>query len=181
MWIPVLFYIAIILFSFALVVIDECKKGTLATRLRCAARNLGFRHTHLRRIASHSTILLASMLITVTVLIVTANILGANDAGKVSEKINERIQNNPWMLFYLLTIGVIAEETFFRGYLVEQFGVVFSATIFALSHITYGSVVEVIGAFLLGLILAYGFKKAGSLWPAILAHQSYNSIMFLML
>jgi len=71
---------------------------------------------------------------------------------------------------------VTAEELFFRGFLVKQIGVIGSSIAFAAVHVFYFSIGEVIGAFLLGLLLAYYFKKNNTLYPNIAAHIGYNLI-----
>ena len=78
------------------------------------------------------------------------------------------------VLAYLIVVRGISEEIFFRGFLVKRIGVLGSSLIFALAHIMYFSVAEVIGTFVLGLLLALAFRKNRNLVPNIFAHMLYN-------
>ncbi len=80
------------------------------------------------------------------------------------------------MLWYFLTVRVFAEEVFFRGFLAKHAGALVSSVLFALAHFAYGSVVEVAGAFALGLVLAAAFGQNKNLVPNILAHFFYNLV-----
>ena len=82
-------------------------------------------------------------------------------------------------------IGPIAEEIFFRGFvlpgLVKQFGVVrsllLSSFLFGIFHFDPGAVVP---TFTLGLALGWVYLKTGSIWPAIFAHGLHNSLAIMM-
>ena len=100
-------------------------------------------------------------------------IVSLNDTAKVEQKISS---TGPLLLGYLFIVRVTAEEWFFRGFLVKQIGILGSSIAFAAVHAFYFSIAEVIGAFFLGLLLAYYFKKNNSLYPNIIAHISYNVI-----
>jgi membrane protease YdiL (CAAX protease family) len=52
--------------------------------------------------------------------------------------------------------------------------VIFSAFVFGLLHFAYGSIVEVIGALLIGVVLGATFKITRNITPCILAHMVYN-------
>ncbi len=86
---------------------------------------------------------------------------------------------SPFLLIYLLVVRVFLEEWFFRGFLVSKMGVLFSAALFGIAHYGYGSIVEVTGAFILGIVLAYYFKRLKNLYPLYAAHFLYNSIVIL--
>jgi membrane protease YdiL (CAAX protease family) len=78
-------------------------------------------------------------------------------------------------------LGPIAEEIFFRGFvlpgLVKRFGVVrallLSSLIFGLFHIDPGAIVP---TFALGLVLGWVYLKTGSIWPAMFAHGLHNTV-----
>lgn len=78
-------------------------------------------------------------------------------------------------------VAPIAEETFFRGFILggigKRFGygwgVVVSALLFSLAHMQPGALLPI---FILGLLLAWLYIKTGSIWPCILTHFAYNSI-----
>ena len=103
--------------------------------------------------------------------------IGIRDMWKVSEKVLEA----PRLLVMLLfIIPPISEELLFRGVLMNRFGVFISTFIFALGHFFYGSIANIIGAFFIGLLYAYIYKKTGSLLPGIAAHAGYNFIAVLL-
>jgi membrane protease YdiL (CAAX protease family) len=84
----------------------------------------------------------------------------------------------------LLLLPPIAEEVFFRGFLLSGFrrkrnaavAVVIVAAIFAVFHMQPA---KYLPTFLIGLWLGYVVVATGSLWPAILAHLANNSIPLL--
>jgi membrane protease YdiL (CAAX protease family) len=84
-------------------------------------------------------------------------------------------------IFYLFVIRVFLEEWFFRGFLVNRIGVYLSSLLFAIGHISYGSIVEVIGAFILGVVLGKYYLKTKNLWVNYLAHFLYNFSAFLLM
>ncbi len=93
----------------------------------------------------------------------------------------------PWGLVLALLLGGIvapfAEEVFFRGYLYaglrELWGrgwaLFVSSLAFAALHFTPGVLPPI---FLIGLILAYIYERADSLWPSIALHSAINTIAF---
>lgn len=98
---------------------------------------------------------------------------GINDQEKVAEKIGGLPL---YILAFAVILAPLSEELFFRGLLVPRLGILGSSALFSLSHITYGSVVEVAGVFLVGIILGYVFRRSGSIAPCILSHMLYNGI-----
>lgn len=86
--------------------------------------------------------------------------------------------------FYLLVFAVllapISEELFFRAFLASRYGIIISSIVFAVAHVFYNSIFEIIGAFFIGLALSYYFVKKSNLIACIIAHLLYNltSIIF---
>ncbi|MBN2477755.1 CPBP family intramembrane metalloprotease, partial [Candidatus Micrarchaeota archaeon] len=81
-----------------------------------------------------------------------------------SYKIEETVQGLPFeLIVFAVIIAPITEEIFYRAFLTEKIGIWGSATVFGLSHIAYGSYVEVIGAFLIGLLLSFIYRKSKSI------------------
>ncbi len=78
----------------------------------------------------------------------------------------------------------LAEELFFRGFvfggLAARFGALAaaaaSAAIFAAFHLSLG---EALPIFVIGLLLAWAYRKSGSLWAPIAAHAAQNLIAIL--
>ena len=81
-------------------------------------------------------------------------------------------------------LGPIAEEIFFRGYvlpgLVKRFGIgwalLLSSVMFGMFHIDPGAIVP---TFALGLALGWVYLKTGSIWPAMFAHGLHNTVAVL--
>ena len=99
--------------------------------------------------------------------------LGFNDNAKVAQKIGTL----PSYIILLAIFGApIAEELLFRAYLVPRTGIILSSIIFGAVHLAYGSVVEVVGVALVGMILAWIFRRSKSVAPCIAIHITYNLI-----
>jgi len=105
------------------------------------------------------------------VLGMAAFFLGFNDQAKVAQKISG-------LPLYVLAMAVIfapfSEELLFRAFLVPRIGVVFSSLVFGSLHLAYGSVMEVVGVALVGVVLALVFRLSKSITPCILIHLIYN-------
>jgi membrane protease YdiL (CAAX protease family) len=90
------------------------------------------------------------------------------------------------ILFAIATIliGPIAEEIFYRGYLLEQLrkltnsgiAIVLQSVFFAIAHLFYRGIFISILVFLFGLILGSWRIKFRSLLPLILAHIIFNAV-----
>lgn len=89
--------------------------------------------------------------------------------------------------FIIILIGPIAEEIFFRGYLLEQLrkltssssAILIQSVIFALTHLFYRGIFNSIFAFLFGLIVGSWRIKFRSLLPLIIAHIILNAVVSL--
>lgn len=92
--------------------------------------------------------------------------------------------NNIGIAFFAITAAVVAplaEETFFRGFLLQGIGkrlkfawaAIISAAIFAIVHLSPSGLVPI---FILGMMLAWLYNKTQSIWPCIIVHAVYNSI-----
>lgn len=83
-----------------------------------------------------------------------------------------------------VVVAPLAEELFFRGFLFAgiskrwgySWGVIVSGALFSVAHAGSGGLVPI---FILGMLLAWLYKRTGSLWPCILAHFAYNSLALL--
>ena len=86
-----------------------------------------------------------------------------------------------WFLAFSCVIAPICEETLFRSFLVPRIGIVVSALVFAALHYGYNSTfgIEIIAAFIFGIIAGYVFKKTNSLYPSIIAHVLVNTLTVL--
>jgi membrane protease YdiL (CAAX protease family) len=83
-----------------------------------------------------------------------------------------------WFLFFTAAIEPINEEILFRGLFVPRLGIIVSAALFGAGHAGYDSTwaVDIIAAFVFGLIAGYAYKRTNSLYPGIIAHIIINTI-----
>jgi membrane protease YdiL (CAAX protease family) len=114
---------------------------------------------------------LLSIFALVFMLSIIAIQFGFNDQANVAQKIIE-------LPLYILVLAVIfaplTEELLFRALLVPRIGIVPSALVFGVMHFAYGSVVEIIGVVIVGVILALVYRYSKSITPCILIHLLYN-------
>ncbi|MDD2655542.1 MAG: type II CAAX endopeptidase family protein [Candidatus ainarchaeum sp.] len=102
---------------------------------------------------------------------VILSLLGLNDGAKAVGVVEEL---PIYLLVASFTLVPVTEELFFRALMVPWLGVFGSAIFFGLTHTSYGSVAEILGAAFLGLILAYYFSRSKDLLPCIIAHAIFN-------
>jgi len=81
-----------------------------------------------------------------------------------------------YLIIFAVILAPFSEELFFRAFLTPKIGVIGAAVVFALSHIAYGSIVEVVGAFVLGLIFSLVYVRSKSITPCIAMHIAYNAL-----
>ncbi|HLC68996.1 MAG TPA: type II CAAX endopeptidase family protein [Candidatus Bilamarchaeaceae archaeon] len=119
---------------------------------------------------------LAMIILSVIALNVLFYSVGANDSANITETVQQ-------LPFYIVLFGIVVapvtEEVFFRAFLVEKTGIWISSGIFALSHVAYGSVVELAGAFVIGIILAVVYRRSASLVPVVAIHFVFNLVSIL--
>ncbi len=98
-------------------------------------------------------------------------LIDMNDQANVKDV----VRSLPWISIpFAIILAPLAEEIFFRGFLLKKLGLWASAIIFAVLHFAYGSIVEIAAAFAIALLLSYLFVKTKSLWPSIIAHSLFN-------
>jgi membrane protease YdiL (CAAX protease family) len=76
----------------------------------------------------------------------------------------------------------VCEETLFRGALQPRVGILLSSTLWASYHLQYtcNGLPSASNLYILLLGFAFGaLRKAGGLWPAILAHTVYDGVILL--
>ncbi len=111
------------------------------------------------------------MLFVLLLLANISNFFGFLDSRKVFDFI---LAQNALTLFIAASVGPIGEELFFRGYLQKRIGVIFSSVLFAALHFGYGSIVEVLAAFLVSVLLGLELRRNNDLHACMLAHAGYN-------
>lgn len=101
----------------------------------------------------------------------------------INSNVNVLFASAPiWFYVFTSLIAPINEEILFRGFLVPRIGIILSALIFAAGHVTYNSSfgIEVIAAFIFGLLAGYVYKRTNSLYPSIIAHILVNTLTILL-
>lgn len=144
--------------------------------LKKAVKKIGFRHITPKKLLKKTAkifLILIAISIWLSILLMALNL---NDLELVTKSIQETRTIFPVFL-WLVVLRVVSEEIFFRGFLTNELGVVGSSAIFAMFHLGYGSIAEIIGVFVLGLVLAKSFELNKNLYPNILAHLAYNFIV----
>lgn len=95
---------------------------------------------------------------------------------------------SPPILFVLVAVIPVAEEIFFRGFLLEKIGsfagqnvaIVATSVLFGIAHIGYGKLFPVIMPMIMGLLLAYIVIKTKNLFASIFAHVSFNVVVIIL-
>lgn len=126
--------------------------------------------------AAYSVIGLATIIALMFVLSILLSYINYADNEKVFEKLGEVPL---WILPFAVIIAPFTEEVFFRGALVPRIGVIGSSVLFGALHVFYGSVMEVVGTILVGIVLAFVFKRTGSVVPSIFIHFVFNLLTIL--
>ncbi len=121
--------------------------------------------------------LFARIFVALIVLSLALRFLGLLDTQKVVEVIKSV---PPYYLFLAIAIAPVGEELLFRGFLQKRFGIILASLLFALLHYGYGSVSEIIAAFVVSIIFGLHLRKHDNLSACILAHAAYN-LMTIML
>ena len=127
---------------------------------------------------------LTAFLIYIIVLIfgVFANLFLGIDTQDISNIPQLETLFSPATLFLLVAIQPVAEEIFFRGFLLEKidkfagpnFAIFTTALLFGLAHAMYNDVFPVVIAMVMGILLAYVVIKTKNLFTSIIAHIIYN-------
>ncbi|MFH1785953.1 MAG: type II CAAX endopeptidase family protein [Candidatus Micrarchaeota archaeon] len=156
--------------------------------LRSTLHSIGFPGSPINTVI-FTIVGLLLMFLLLVVLGVLATFGGFND----QEKISDKVASLPLVvLLFAVLLAPIGEELFFRALLVPRFdnfflklikiphlGIFFSSVVFSISHFAYGSIVEILGVFVIGILLAVIFKASKSITPCIVIHMIYNGISIL--
>lgn len=110
---------------------------------------------------------------------IVLNLIGFNDSANAIHVVQELPL---YLLVVAFTIVPVVEELFFRALLIPAFGkytnlwvgAILSSVFFGMTHAAYGSLAEIGGATLLGLVLAAYFVRKGDVLPCMVAHAIYN-------
>ncbi|RLF31848.1 MAG: hypothetical protein DRM98_04895 [Thermoplasmata archaeon] len=93
---------------------------------------------------------------------------------------------SPVSMFLLIAVMPVAEEIFFRGFLLDKissfagdkFAVFSTAVLFGIAHMSYAKVFPVLFPIIMGLLLAYIVVKTKNLYSSIIAHVTFNIAAF---
>jgi hypothetical protein len=119
-----------------------------------------------------TTLFLVGPLIIIEAIVVVL-LLHLEEPGKVSMIISGLPL---YILIFSFTIGPIAEEIFFRGFLLDRLGIVVTSLLFAAAHYSYGTYTEFLAAFTAGFIFALLYLRRKSIIAPIFAHATFNFI-----
>ena len=168
------------IFSFNFIIIDLLLISTPAAyfiaKKKSVAESLGIFSNGIKTDFFRAMQLLGALIIVSFAISVIMFFLGFNDLSRVGEQVERIKAISPLLLLYLLVVRVIAEEIFFRGFLIQKIGWIPSTALFGMAHFSYGSVTEVLGALVLGAILAKAYERNRNIVPNIVAHMFYNLI-----
>lgn len=99
-------------------------------------------------------------------------------------------KTNKWVLYMTVLTAGIVEELLIRGYLMPRlqqlfktkfWSVFISSALFGLLHLSFGTVVQVIVPFYIGLIFALFYYKYRNIKTLIICHSVYDLIAILIL
>lgn len=153
--------------------------------LKTTAKGLGF-PGKLMPIFIYSAAGLMAIFSSMFLLGLMALIFNFNDQAMVADKIS----GLPWFILAFAILGApISEELFFRGFLFRAIsgfsspliGIIGSSIAFGIVHFAYGSIVEIVGTLLIGMILALVYHKSKSITPCMLIHLTYNLLAILVM
>lgn len=92
------------------------------------------------------------------------------------------------LILLLITFQPIAEEIFFRGFLLDKFegslgmypAIVLTSLLFGLAHISMGNVIPAIIICFVALLFGYAVVKTNNLMTGIIAHVIFNVVSFVL-
>lgn len=139
--------------------------------LRDLLKKMGFRKLSVSGIGMAFFYGAVLLFISIAISYFLSSMGAGEDIGKVQEAVK---QSDILLVFAVVVVASFVEEIFFRGYLQRRTNLVFAAAAFGYFHIIYGSLSEVAGTFILGLILGYEFKKVKNLMVPVISHLMYD-------
>ncbi|OYT29546.1 hypothetical protein B6U98_02125, partial [Thermoplasmatales archaeon ex4572_165] len=118
---------------------------------------------------------------------VILSVSGVADENASNIKDLELLFSLPTILI-LITFQPIAEEIFFRGFLLDKLqkplgknpAIIVTSLLFGVAHISMGNVIPAIIISVVALVLGYMVVKTKSLMTGIIAHVIFNIISFLL-
>ena len=145
---------------------------------------LGFRAPVSGTAALPWLVLLASLLFaTIYIAIVSAIGLETLEPPSLPQELVESNLDRFAMFVLVVVLAPLAEETFFRGFLlpvlVSRWGFLWGAGLTSLLFgLTHGALGMIVPAFATGMLFAWLYYRTRSLWSCLLAHAAQNSLAF---
>lgn len=148
-------------------------------------QSLGLVRTNRRWLLRGFLMAIAAIPAVALVNIIISNFRGAPLENPQIEMLDPGTLSAGPVLLTLFAAGLIAplvEEIVFRGFfygwLRTRFGQPLSMTVSAgLFSLLHGIALLIPALFVVGLMLAWIYEKSGSLWPVIVMHSAFNTIM----
>ncbi len=110
-------------------------------------------------------------------LVLTADFIGRQFGADLADnpQLAQLQESMTWPLVIALSLSAgIGEEILFRGFLQKKVGIWWQAVLFALVHAGYGTVMQIVAPFGIGLFFGYLVKRGTSLWVPITAHVLFD-------
>lgn len=135
-------------------------------------KRLGFDHIELSKDVTYAIAFTGALLVaSIAIQFAFYSIGMAEDVQRVADQIAQFDLNE---IIVLVTVASIVEEIFFRGFIQRHTNILVAAFLFSYFHIIYGSLAELIGTFVLGVLLGIEYAKRSNVFAPILSHLFYN-------
>ncbi len=142
-------------------------------------REIGFKEINLKLLFKDILYVILGFILTLIVLnLINLIIIKTNMIKDDTHKVTEIIQKQSFGdLIIMCYLAGVVEEIFFRGFLQNKIGLIPSTILFTYLHMGYGSIVEIIGVFIISIILGLIYKISGKrIYPVILIHFFFDLI-----
>ena len=120
---------------------------------------------------------------------IVLRLLGLHQQSAMLDELMKIFRNDPFlMLFTCVTAGFV-EELLFRGYLLPRLALLFnnslvavivSSVLFGLMHFGYGTVINMVGPFIIGLVFAIYYWKFRNIKVLIFCHFTWDLMALLL-
>ncbi len=127
--------------------------------------------------------LFVAIIISALALRIILNLIGVYDSNARLVQVINVFKDNQFLIFFTaITAGVI-EELIFRGYIQPRLDTIFknrhiailiSSILFGLLHYKYGTIINVVGPFIIGIIFSYYYWKYRNIKILILFHTLWD-------
>jgi uncharacterized protein len=166
-------YVSLLLYALMLAIVLASFKDR-----RNILKKLGYEKVELKKALSQSLFYLGALLVASMIVGIAFSYTAFSDQ---LDDVSQTLKGSDFAeLLVIVLIGSFAEEIFFRGYLQKKTNLLTASFIFAYFHVIYNSLPEVVGAFVLGIVLGKAYEKTNGLFVPTLAHLAYNLVVLLL-